>query len=100
MSSFSLPDNSSIISSAGTPRRNVEHSTLRFNPITTSRGKESVGPEPELQVILEQAREGTAATGAAIALSTEAAVCCRASTGTAPEVGTRLHAGISLTELC
>jgi GAF domain/Sel1 repeat len=100
MSSFSLPDNSSIISSAETPRRNVEHSTLRFNPITTSRGKESVGPEPELQAILEQAMEGTAATGAAIALSTEDAVCCRASIGAAPEVGTRLHAGISLTELC
>ena len=45
--------------------------------------------------------EGTGATGAAIALSTEDAVCCRASTGApAPEVGTRLHAGISLTELC
>ena len=45
--------------------------------------------------------EGTGATGAAIALSTEDAVCCRASTGaSAPEVGTRLHAGISLTGLC
>jgi hypothetical protein len=44
--------------------------------------------------------EGTGATGAAIALSTEDAVCCRASTGAAPEVGTSLHAGISLTELC
>ncbi len=44
--------------------------------------------------------EGTGATGAAIALSTEDAVCCRASTGDAPEVGTSLHAGISLTELC
>jgi GAF domain/Sel1 repeat len=100
MSSFSLPDNSSITSSPETPRRNVEHSTLRFNPITTSRGKESVGPEPELQAILQRAMEATAATGAAIALSTEDAVCCRASTGAAPEVGTRLHAGISLTELC
>ena len=45
--------------------------------------------------------EGTGATGAAIALSTEDAVCCRASIGAlAPEVGTRLHAGISLTGLC
>ena len=45
--------------------------------------------------------EGTGATGAAIALSTEDAVCCRASAGApAPEVGTRLHAGISLTGLC
>jgi hypothetical protein len=100
MSSFSLPDDSSITGSSETPRRNVEHSALRFNPITTSRGKEPVAPEPELQAILEQAMEGTAATGAAIALSTEDAVCCRASTGAAPEVGTRLHPGISLTELC
>jgi GAF domain/Sel1 repeat len=98
MSSFPLPDNSSITSSPETPC--VEHSTLRFNPITTSRGKESVGPEPELQAILERAMEATAATGAAIALSTEDGVCCRASTGAAPEVGTHLHAGISLTELC
>jgi len=101
MSSFPLPDNSSITSSPEKPRRNVEHSTLQFSPITTSQGKESVLPEPELQVILEQAMEGTGATGAAIALSTEDAVCCRASTGApAPEVGTHLHAGISLTGLC
>jgi len=100
MSSFPLPDNSSTTSSPETPRRNVENSTLRFNPITTSRGKESVGPEPELQAILKQVMEATAATGAAIALRTEDAVSCRASTGLAPEVGTRLHAGSSLTELC
>jgi hypothetical protein len=100
MSSFPLPDNSSITSSPEKPRRNVEHSTLQFSPTTTSRSKESLGPEPELQAILEQAMEGTGATGAAIALSTEDAVCCRASTGDAPEVGTSLHAGISLTELC
>jgi GAF domain/Sel1 repeat len=100
MSSFSLPDNSSTTSSPEEPRRIVEHSTLPFNPIATSRGQQSVGPEPELQAILEQAMEETGATGAAIALSTADAVCCRASTGAAPEVGTRLHAGISLTELC
>src|ERR1700730_9124629 len=101
MSSFPLPDNSSITSSPEEPRRNVEHSTLPFSQITTARGKQSVGPEPELQAILEQAMEGTGATGAAIALRTDDAVCCRASTGApAPEVGTRLHAGISLTGLC
>jgi hypothetical protein len=94
MSSFPLPDNSSITSSPEKPRQ-TEHSTLPFSPITTS-----VGPEPELQAILEQAMERTAATGAAIALSTDNAVCCRASIGAAPEVGTRLHAGISLTGLC
>ena len=45
--------------------------------------------------------EGTGATGAAIVLSTEDAVYCRASTGApAPEVGTHLHAGTSLTGLC
>jgi len=101
MSSFPLPDNSKTTSSPEKPRRNVEHSTLPWSPITTSRNKESLGPEPELHAILEQAMEGTGATGAAIALRTEDAVCCRASTGaSAPEVGTRLHAGISLTELC
>ena len=101
MSSFPLPDHSSITSSPEKPRQNVEHSTLQFSPTTTSRGKESVGPEPELQAILEQAMEGTGASGAAIVLSTEDAVCCRASTGApAPEVGTHLHAGTSLTGLC
>src|ERR1700693_377062 len=101
MSSFPLPDNSNITSSSEKPSQNVVHSTLQFSPITTSRGKESVGPEPDLQAILEQAMEGTGATGAAIALSTEDAVCCRASTGApAPEVGTHLHAGIGLTGLC
>jgi putative methionine-R-sulfoxide reductase with GAF domain len=101
MSSFPLPDNSSIASSPEKPRRNVEHSTPQFSPITTSRGKQSVGPEPELQAILEEAMERTGATGAAIALSTEDTLCCRASTGaSAPEVGARLHAGVSLTGLC
>src|SRR6266852_5711628 len=101
MSSFPLPDNSSITSAPEESCPNVEHSTLPFSLITTSRGKESVGPEPELQAILEEAIEGTGATGAAIALSTEDAVCCRASTGApAPEVGTRFHAGISLPGLC
>ena len=101
MSSFPLPDNSSVTSSPEKLRRNVERSTPQFTAITTSRGKESVGPEPELQAILEQATEGTGATGAVIALSTEDALCCRASTGvSAPEVGVRLHAGISLTGLC
>jgi hypothetical protein len=101
MSSFPLPDNSSITSSREKPRRSVEHSNFPFSPITTSRRKESMGPEPELQAVLEQAMDGTGATGAAIALSTEDAVCCRASTGApAPEVGARLHVGISLTGLC
>jgi putative methionine-R-sulfoxide reductase with GAF domain len=101
MSSFPLPDNSNVTSSPEKLRRNVEHSTAQFSAITTSRRKESVGPEPELQAILEQAMEGTGATGAVIALSTEDALCCRASTGaSAPEVGVRLHAGISLTGLC
>jgi len=101
MSSFPLPDNSNITSSPEKPRRHVEHSALQFSPITTSLGKESVGPEPELQAILEQAMERTGATGAAIVLSTEDAVCCRASTGApAPKVGARLQSGMSLTGLC
>src|ERR1039457_1302873 len=101
MSSFPLPDDSSITSSPEKPPQNVAHSTLQFSPIPTSRGKESVDPEPDLQAILEQAMEGTGATGAAIALSTEDVVSSRASTGApAPEVGTHLHTGISLTGLC
>jgi hypothetical protein len=101
MSSFPVPDNSSTTGSPEKPRRNFEPSTLPLNPVTTSRGEVSVGDEPELQAILEQAMEGTGATGAAIALSTEDAVCCRASIGAlAPEVGTCLHAGIGLTGLC
>jgi TPR repeat protein len=101
MSSFPLPDNSSIANSHQDSCPNVEHSTLPFSPITTSPGKESVEPQPELQAILEEAMEGTGATGAAIALSTEDVVCCRASAGApAPAVGTRLHTGISLTGLC
>jgi putative methionine-R-sulfoxide reductase with GAF domain len=82
MSSFPLPDNSTIASSPEESRPNVD-------------------PEPKLQAILQEAMEGTGATGAAIALSTEDALCCRASAGSpSPEVGTRLHAGISLTGLC
>src|ERR1700737_2217598 len=101
MSSFPFPDNSNITSSSEKPSQNVVHSTLQFSPITTSRGKESVGPEPDLQAILEQAMEGTGATGAACWLSTEDRVCCRASTGPpAPEVGMHFHAGITLTGLC
>jgi hypothetical protein len=101
MSSFPLPDNSSITSSPEDSRLNVEPSALPFSLVETARGKEAAGPEPELQAILEQAMERTGATGAAIALSTEDAVCCRASTGApAPKVGTRLNAGIGLTGLC
>ncbi len=100
MSSFALPDDSGLGSSSEESGGKVKHSTLPFTPITPSRGKEPVGPEPELQAILYQAIAETGATGAAIALSMEDAVCCRASTGdAAPEVGTRLHAG-SLTGLC
>src|SRR4029077_9517242 len=43
MSSFPLPDNSSVTSSPEKSPRNVEHSTLPLTPITTSRDKESVG---------------------------------------------------------
>ena len=101
MSSFPLPDNSSIASSPEKACRDVEHSTLLFTASTISRSKESIGPEPEFQAIVEEAMERTGASGAAIALSTEDAVCCRASTGAlAPEVGTRLQAGTSLTGLC
>jgi hypothetical protein len=101
MSSFPLPDNSSITSSPGDSRLNLEHSTPPFSLVETARRKEAAGPEPELQAILEQAMERTGATGAAIALSTEDAVCCRASTGApAAEVGTRLNVGIGLTGLC
>src|SRR5580704_17006028 len=101
MSSFPLPDNSSITSSPEDSRLNVEHGTLPFSLVETARSKEAAGPEPELQAILEQAMERTGATGAAIALSTEDAVSCRASIGAhVPEAGTRVDVGIGLTGLC
>jgi hypothetical protein len=99
MSSFPLPDNSGITSSPEKLRQ-TEHSTLPFRPITPS-PKEAVDHEPELQAILEEAMEGTGATGAAIAPSAPEGVYCRASIGVpAPEAGTRLRAGIGLTGLC
>ncbi len=101
MSNSPLPDNASFRGSPEESRRKIEHSTPPFSPITSSQGKESVGPEPELQSILEEAMERTGATAATIALSTEGALSCRASAGaSAPEVGTRLHACIGLTGLC
>ena len=101
MSSFPLPDNSSITSSPENSRLKVAHSTLPFSLVETARGTKVAGPEPELQTILEQAMEKTGATGAAIALSTEDAVCWRGSTGApAPQVGTRLNVGFGLTGLC
>ena len=67
----------------------------------TPEAKESGGPKPDLQAILKEAMEGTGATGAAIAFTTEDALCCRASAGSpAPEVGARLQEGTSLTGLC
>jgi putative methionine-R-sulfoxide reductase with GAF domain len=100
MSSFPLPDNSNITNAPEEPRE-TEHGTPQCSPITPSQGQESAGPRLALQAILEQAMERTAAAGAAIVLGTDNAVCCRASTGApAPEVGARLHAGVSITRLC
>jgi GAF domain/Sel1 repeat len=100
MSSFPLPDNPNI-TNAAEKRGQTEHSTVRFLSITRSQAEEPAGPEPGLQAILDQARQRTAAAGAAIVLGTQEAACCRASTGApAPEVGARLHAGSSLTGLC
>jgi uncharacterized protein len=101
MSSVPLPDNSIINGSPAKPRRNAEHNTAPFNSSTTSEGEGWIGSEHELHAILEQAMAKTGATGAAIALTTAGTACCRASTGApAPEVGARLHSGISLSGLC
>jgi putative methionine-R-sulfoxide reductase with GAF domain len=95
MSSSALPDNSRSAGSPEKPHR-ARHRILPFSAIPTYRGEES-----ELLAILKQAMEKTAATGAAIALVAGNDMCCRASTGVrAPEVGTRLQGGASLTRLC
>jgi hypothetical protein len=57
-------------------------------------------PESQLQAILQLAMDKTAATGAAIVIRTDNVARCRASIGSAPEVGGRLQPGISLSALC
>jgi hypothetical protein len=57
-------------------------------------------PESQLQAILQLAMDKTAATGAAIVIRTDNVALCRASIGSAPEVGGRLQPGISLSALC
>ena len=100
MSRFPLPDNSSTSSCPEPSHCTVEHGTLPFRPITISRSKEAIPPEPKLQAILAQAMERTGATGAAIALTTEDALCCRASAGAiAPDAGAPLRTG-TLTGRC
>src|ERR1700756_3571574 len=44
-----------------------------------------------LNDVVEQARNATAATGAAIALKRDGEVICRATTGNAPELGVRVE---------
>ena len=60
----------------------------------------SADPESQLQAILQLAMEKTAATGAAIVISTNNVARCLSSIGSAPDVGSRLQPGISLTALC
>jgi GAF domain/Sel1 repeat len=60
----------------------------------------SADPESQLQAILQLTMEKTAATGAAIVISTNNVARCQASIGSAPDVGSRLQPGISLTALC
>jgi hypothetical protein len=57
-------------------------------------------PESQLQAILQLAIEKTAATGAAIVIRTDNVARCRASIGSAPEVGSRMQPGRSLSALC
>jgi hypothetical protein len=57
-------------------------------------------PESQLQAILQLAMDKTAATGAAIVIRTDNVALCRASIGSAPEVGGLLQPGISLSALC
>ncbi len=57
-------------------------------------------PESQLQAILQLAMDKTAATGAAVVIRTDNVARCRASIGSAPEVGGRLQPGISLSALC
>jgi hypothetical protein len=58
-----------------------------------------IHPE-ELELALEEARQRTGATGAAIALRTQAELYCCGSSGAAPPVGTRLDPETGLTGMC
>src|ERR1051325_4874408 len=49
---------------------------------------------------VEQAREATRATGAAIALAREGEMICRATTGNAPNLGTRVDTSSGLSAAC
>src|ERR1700757_1906848 len=53
-----------------------------------------------LKSVVEQVRSMTHADGAAIALSDPWGVVCRASTGDAPELGSRIHPDSALTREC
>jgi hypothetical protein len=57
-------------------------------------------PECDLARVVEEARSLTGADGAAIALRDERGVLCRASTGNAPSVGSRLRTESGLTGEC
>lgn len=57
-------------------------------------------PQHEMDFALRQAAEKTGASGAAMALSTGAGLCCRASYGIAPPQGTPVDPDRGLTGLC
>jgi len=61
---------------------------------------ESAAPEDLLQQIVTQACSLTNADGAALVLRSEEGVVCRASTGSAPAVGSRLRPGSGLSGEC
>lgn len=70
--------------------------TSRIEPKVTKRDL----PECDLARLVEEARSLTGADGAAIALCDEQGVLCRASTGNAPSVGSRLRVESGLTGEC
>jgi hypothetical protein len=94
MAGFRSSDNAGITSS---PQKLPPTQQSRVGSAATTG---SADPEAQLQAILQLAMEKTAATGAAIVIRTDNVARCRASIASAPEVGSRLQPGISLTALC
>jgi hypothetical protein len=94
MAGFPSSDNSGITSS---PQKLPQR---QRSGVVSAATTGSTDPDSQLQAILRLAMEKTAATGAAIVISTNNVARCLSSIGSAPDVGSRLQPGTSLTALC
>jgi putative methionine-R-sulfoxide reductase with GAF domain len=88
-----------------TPTAFAEHRNLAASAFTLSdlqREIEALGSDTEsaLRLLANQARMMTRASGAALALASGTEMVCRASSGDAPPVGARFHAGSGFSGAC